>query len=66
MYNKTFNNLFNVCRIFPAILFWATIQMSCFAADNDGLIGIWSFDEVSEKTIKNSANEKFNAISQNP
>ncbi|MDR0390505.1 MAG: hypothetical protein LBH59_01255, partial [Planctomycetaceae bacterium] len=39
---------------------------SCFAADNDGLIGIWSFDEVSEKTIKNSANEKFNAISQNP
>ncbi|MDR1485377.1 MAG: hypothetical protein LBT09_11205 [Planctomycetaceae bacterium] len=64
MYKKILD-LFSICRLFPVVLFLATNQLQLFAAD-DSLIGIWSFDEVAETVIKNSANEKFNAISHKP
>jgi hypothetical protein len=64
MYKKI-SDFFSVCRIIPVLLFLATIQLPLLAAEND-LIGAWSFDVVSDNTLTNSANEKFNAISHLP
>ncbi|MDR2642643.1 MAG: hypothetical protein LBC74_07605 [Planctomycetaceae bacterium] len=62
MYKKIFN-LIGICQLLPTILFLA-IHFQLFAS-GDGLVGKWTFDEVAE-TIKNSVNEKFNAISRQP
>jgi hypothetical protein len=48
-------------------MLFLAIPLQLFASDADkSLVGIWNFDNDNEKVIKNSVNEKFNAISNQP